>query len=131
MAKENKKVEGFERLGFITFWRGYQDDPLWKENRKFSQFEAWLDMYAFMTSGIDRTFIFRKRVIKLKRGKFVTSQRMLARRWNWTRGSVRNFLRKLERRKSIYVEARKSPPCLIITFLKYNERNPKKEKNEK
>jgi len=131
MSGKNKEVEGFKRLGYVKFWRDFQDDPLWKKKRKFSQFEAWLDLYFFKASGIDRDFIFRKRVIKLKRGQLVISQRTLARRWKWHRTNVVRFLSKLEGRKTIYVETLKSPPCLIITFLKYNELNPIKEKNEK
>jgi len=128
--EKKSQIKGFKKLGYIRFWRGSRDDPIWKEKRKFSQFEARFDLYL-EASGIDRDFIFRKRVIKLKRGQLVVSQRELARRWNWTRGSVENYLRKLESIKTIYVEARKGPPCSIITFLNYNENNPRKQENEK
>jgi len=129
LPKETKQVKsgGFKKLGYVRLWRGFKDDPLWKIKRKFSEWEAWEDLYM-EASGTDRIVIFKKRVIKLKRGQLATSQRILAKRWNWTRGSVRNFLSKLERRQSISVKPlTHSPPHSLITFLKYDELNPMNE----
>jgi len=83
-------------------------------------------------SGVDRSVEFRKRIIDLKRGQLVVSQRALAKRWKWHRTKAVRFLRKLEGRKIIFIETLSlSPPCSIITFLNYNELNPINKKNEK
>jgi len=40
-AKDKKKqITGFRKQGYFRFWRGFRDDPLWKEKRIYSQFEA-------------------------------------------------------------------------------------------
>ena len=126
---KSQQIPGIKKSGYVTFWRNFKGDPLWKEERKFSQFEAFLDLYV-KAQGVDTdNFLFRKRLVELKRGQLVTSTRLLAADWNWSRGGVRNFLRKLERRQTIKVESfRSKPPRTVITFLKYNELNPIGEK---
>lgn len=125
------QAEGFKKQGYIRLWRGFQEDPLYplKQKRKFSQWEAFLDLWL-NARGLDSpSFEFKKRIIHLKRGQLITSQRILAKRWNWSRGSVRNFLEKLERRKTIIAKTfslgRRG--YTIIVFLKYNELNPLNE----
>jgi len=142
-AKEKKKFEsnkksakdqikGFKKLGYVRLYRAFRDDPLWKKKRKFSQWEAFEDLY-FEARGIDSPgFEFNKRIIDLKRGQLITSQRALSKRWDWSRGSVENFLKKLEKRGTIT----NSPSNLgrsysIITFLNYNELNPLLDNNDK
>lgn len=132
-AKRAKsQAKGFDKKGYVRLWRSFQDDPLWKKKRKFSQWEAFEDLYLG-ARGVDSPgFEFEKRIIDLKRGQLITSQHKLAKRWNWSRGSVRNFLSKLERRKTIITESFLSGRTgyTIITFLKYNELNPLNEVKE-
>lgn len=119
------QIEGFKKQGYIRFYRAFRDDPLWKKERKFSQFEAFLDLYL-EAWGIDRIGLeFEKRIINLKRGQLITSQRVLAKRWNWPRCSIRNFLNKLEKRGTITnCPSNLGRSYSIITFLNYNELNP-------
>jgi hypothetical protein len=122
--KPRDKSSDFKKLGYVRLWRGFRDDPLWKKKRKFSQFEAWLDLYM-EARGVSGEIIFKRARFNLKRGQLVTSQWMLARRWDWPRGSVRNFLRKLTRRNSIAVcGIPKGAGHSIITLLNYEELNP-------
>jgi len=132
MEKNNKfeqksQTEGFKKQGYIRLWRAYRQDPLFplSKKKKFSPWEALIDLSLEARGKDSPGFEFEKRIVHLKRGQLITSQRKLAKRWNWSRNSVRNFLSKLERRKIITV----SPSNLgriysIITFLKYNELNP-------
>ena len=115
----------FRSLGYVRLWRGFQDDPLYKKRRKFSQWEAW--EYLLMNArGADTVVPFHGRIVRLNRGQLVTSQRILAKRWGWDRCSIRNFLGKLERRNSISNKGIKEAGGFsIITLLKYEELNPK------
>lgn len=131
--KNNKRAaesqaEGFKKQGYIRLWRGYRQDPLYPLNKKkkFSPWEAFLDLSLEARGKDSPGFEFEKRIVHLKRGQLVTSQRILAKRWAWSRGSVRNFLQKLEKRRTISVEVhgRGRGSYTIITFLKYNELNP-------
>lgn len=129
--KNNKRtvksqIKGFKKKGYIRWWRGFMDDPLWKQKRKFSPAEASLDLWV-EARGLDSPhFQFKYKIVDLKRGQLVTSQRILAKRWNWSRGSVENFLKNLEIRRTIII---KSFPLgrsgyTIIELLEYNDLNP-------
>jgi DNA-binding MarR family transcriptional regulator len=124
------QIEGLEKQGYIRLWRGYRQYPIYPLNqkKKFSPWEAFLDLSIEARGKDSPGFEFEKRIVHLKRGQLITSQRKLAKRWNWSRGSVTYFLGKLERRKIITV----SPSNLgriysIITFLNYNKLNPSGE----
>ena len=136
--KNNKRtaksqIKGFKKQGYVRWWRGFRDDPLWKQKRKFSNFEAQHDLYV-EARGVDSPgFQFRYKIVDLERGQLVTSQRILAKRWRWSRGSVENFLKNLERRRTIIT---KSFPLgrsgyTIITLVNYNELNPLNEIGKK
>ncbi len=126
-TQPKSQIPGIQIKGFVTFWRNFRDDPLYTEKRKFSQFEAWLDLYI-EASGIARNVTFKKRTVFLQRGQLVTSFRDLGKKWKWSMGSVRNFLKKLERRQTIKAKTKRSgPPRTIITILKYEDLNPREK----
>ncbi|MBA7520828.1 hypothetical protein ES705_12927 [subsurface metagenome] len=129
-SSAESQAEGLEKQGYIRLWRGYRKYPIYPLNqkKKFSPWEAFLDLSIEARGKNSPGFEFEKRIVHLKRGQLITSQRKLAKRWNWSRGSVTYFLGKLERRKIITV----SPSNLgriysIITFLNYNKLNPSDE----
>ena len=120
--------ERYKERGYVRLWRGFQDDPLYKKKRKFSQWEAWSHLYM-EASGIDRIVEFHRASVSLKRGQLVETYRDLAKRWGWTLGSVQNFLRKLIRRGSIDIDAyHRSRRFITITLKKYEELNPLERK---
>jgi hypothetical protein len=129
VGRKDEPKKDFRALGFVRLWRGFQDDPLYKKRRKFSQWEAWewLMMNARGTDlPGDKPLIFHGHIVQLRRGQLATSQWELARRWGWSRGSVECFFRKLSRRKSISIKAAgRSGGYTIITLLNYEELNPK------
>ena len=119
-----EKDERYRERGYVRLWRGFQDDPIYKKRRRFSQWEAWEWLYM-EARGVAAEINFRRTRLKLERGQLITSQRELARRWRWTRGSVENFLRKLQRRGSIAIETlRQKRGFSIVTLLKFAELNP-------
>lgn len=120
------QAKGPDKKGYFRFWRSFKDDPLYKQKRKFSQFEAWLDLYS-EAWGVDNPgFVFKKRIVNLKRGELVTTQRTLAKRWGWYQTSVVRFLKKLEKRKTITIKVhgRGRGGYIVITFRHYNKLNP-------
>jgi len=126
-SSAESQAERFKKQGYIRLWRAYRQHPLYplKQKKKISPWEAFLDLSIEARGKDSPGFEFEKRIVHLRRGQLITSQRKLAKRWNWSRNSVRNFLSKLERLKIITV----SPSNLgrvysIITFLEYNKLNP-------
>lgn len=126
------QIKGYKSQGYIRLYRGSRDDPLWKKKRKFSQFEALLDLYL-EARGVDSPgFEFNKKIVHLKRGQLITSQRILAKRWDWLRCSVQSFLKKLEKRGTITnCPSNLGRVYSIITFLNYDELNPLLDNSDK
>jgi len=137
MKKNNKstlknQAQGFNKKGYVRLWRSFQNDPLWKQKRKFSQWEAFEDLYLNAWGKNSPGFEFEKRIVNLKRGQLITSQPRLAKRWNWSRCSVRNFLNKLEKRRTITISSSNLGRVYsIITFLNYDKLNPLANNNDK
>ena len=120
-----KPDQPVRKSGWVRLERSMRYDPLWMKERKFSQFEAFLDLYMG-ASGIDRSITYKRKSFALKRGQLIVSQRELAGRWQWSRGSVENFLHKLVMRQTISNKIIKAKPrCTRITILKYNSLNPR------
>lgn len=120
----SERDEGYKERGYVRLWRGFQDDPLYKKRRRFSQWEAWLHLYI-EASGMDRVIEFQRARINVRRGQLVTTFRILAKRWQWSLNSVRNFLGKLQRRNTIDLKSLKAG-CrghIIITLKNYERLN--------
>ena len=98
MKDRGPSSENRER-GYIRLYRSQfdVDDPLWKQSGKKSYWEAWqyvlsLAHYREEPSAV----LVRGRVVEVRRGEFVISQRELAERLGWGRQEVRTFLRRLQ-----------------------------------
>jgi len=108
--------------GYIKIWRKIKRHPFWQQKRKFSRFEAWIDL-VMSANGIDKTVNFRDEFIPLKRGSFITSERTLAENWNWSRDRVRKFLNLCVKEDMIRLQ-KQYQRYTIITILKYRFYNP-------
>lgn len=82
--------------GWISLYRKIQDHWLWKQKRKFSQFEAWLSL-LFKASYQDKQIQFDGKIVDIKKGELITSETKLAEEWGWSRSTVRAFLDRLEK----------------------------------
>jgi len=77
--------------GYIKLWRKIQENPLYKERRRFNRNEAWIDLLLLANhKAVEITFGLRK--IFLKAGDILSSQLSLAKRWRWGIASVKRFL---------------------------------------
>ena len=102
--------------GWIKLYRKTQENFLWKENRKFSKFEAWIDI-LFSANCMEKTVIDGFDVIVLKAGSFITSEVKLSKKWNWHRNTVRSFLRLLENQKMCTTKC--TTKCTILTVTNW------------
>jgi len=89
------------------------DDPLWTADQ-FTKGQAFIDLYrlAQFKDGITQK---RGNIISLKPGQLGWSLESLAKRWEWSKGKVRRFLRHLETERKI--ELQKSNVSTTITLL--------------
>lgn len=107
--------------GFIKLSRKFFKNPLWKEPRRYSRSEAWLDL-IFMARFEDSQQILRNRVIEVQRGEIIASRRFLEERWSWGSTKVVNFLNYLQNNSMI--NQRQTSGQTIIILCNYDTYNP-------
>jgi hypothetical protein len=66
-------------------------EALWKERRSYSRYEALLDLIQLAARRM-HTVVAGPGPVTVQRGELVTSERILADRWRWSRKSVVTFL---------------------------------------
>ncbi|CDR26465.1 hypothetical protein [Staphylococcus schweitzeri] len=89
--------------GWISLHRSIQRHWLFEEKRKFSKFEAWIDI-LLSVNHTDQKVVINNELIVIKRGQKMTSLRQLSDRWNWSKTKVDNFLNLLEKDEMITVK---------------------------
>ena len=80
---------------FIKLLRRFELHRFWREHRTYSRAEAWIDM-LFMAYHSPREIMWNGHAITLNPGEFMTSYRILTRRWRWSTKKVGNFLKDCE-----------------------------------
>lgn len=103
--------------GFIKLHRRIQDHWLYEEKRKFSKFEAWVDM-LLMANHKDNKFLLGNELVEVKRGQFITSIRKLGEKWGWSNTKVSQFLDLLKSDEMI--DYKKDTKKTLITIDKYS-----------
>lgn len=86
--------------GWISLYRKIQEHWLWTQKRKFSQFEAWISL-LLKANFKDTKVNIDGKITEIKKGSFITSEIKLSKEWNWSRATVRKFLKILENEKMI------------------------------
>jgi hypothetical protein len=82
--------------GYIKLFRKIQDTPLYREKRRWSKNEAWIDLLLSAHHKDGEILVDLKRV-SIKRGEVFTSQLGLSKKWNWGIASVNRFLKFLSK----------------------------------
>ncbi|MGG3325903.1 Replication protein O [Bacillus velezensis] len=103
-------------IGWIKLHRSVQDHWIYQEKRKFSKYEAWLDL-LMMASHKDNKFVLGNELYDLKRGEFISSIRKLGERWSWSNTKVTQFLDLLKKDEMIDFE--KDTKKTLITIVNY------------
>ncbi|MBL3628495.1 MULTISPECIES: Replication protein O [Bacillus] len=103
-------------IGWIKLHRSVQDHWIYQEKRKFSKYEAWLDL-LMMASHKDNKFVLGNELYDLKRGEFISSIRKLGERWSWSNTKVTQFLDLLK--KDEMIDFKKDTKKTLITIVNY------------
>jgi hypothetical protein len=103
--------------GWIYLWRCSTDNHLYFLE-PFTKWQAWQDMLllaAFKPHGKP----IRGITVELQRGQLAASDRYLARRWKWSVGKVRRFLRHLESKSVAQIVSQTNNVSRVITITNY------------
>ncbi|WP_144499053.1 Replication protein O [Bacillus pumilus] len=103
-------------IGWIKLHRSIQDHWIYQEKRKFSKYEAWLDL-LMKASHKDYKFVSGNDLHELKKGELVTSIRKLGIHWSWSNTKVSQFLDLLK--SDGMIEYKKDTKKTLITIVNY------------
>lgn len=107
--------------GFIKLHRKIKDHWLYEEKRKFSKFEAWIDL-LMRANHKDTKVVLGNELIELKRGQFITSEFKLMEAWGWGKSKTRDFLKLLENDGMIVKKSdRKKTTITICNYSIYHD----------
>lgn len=120
--------------GWISLHRKILEHPFYKEKRKFSKFEAWIDLLLHANHK-DNKFILGNELVEVEKGSFITSELKLMERWGWSKTKVRAFLMLLECDSMIVQKKdRKKTTINICNYSVYQgletEKKPQKDREE-
>lgn len=103
--------------GWIKLHRKIQDHWLLQEERKFSKYEAWLDL-LMMANHENKKTVLGNEIIEVQRGQRITSLRKLCHKWNWSNTKVNHFLTLLQNDGMIKVKS--DSKKTVITIVNYD-----------
>lgn len=103
--------------GWISIHRSIEQHWLYEETRKFSRFEAWIDM-LLMVNHSDNKTVHDGKLVTVKRGQRITSLRQLSERWSWSTTKVDAFLKLLE--SDGMIEVKKDTKKTLLTIVNYD-----------
>ncbi len=78
-------------MSWILLHKKLQEHRYWKERRKFSKAEAWIDI-LLSANYEDRDMVISGKSFVCKRGEVMYSMETWAKRWGWTKSQVRHFI---------------------------------------
>jgi hypothetical protein len=102
--------------GWIKLHRKIKDHWLYKESKKFTKFEAWIDL-LLEANHKDNKFLLGSELVEVKRGQTITSIRKLCERWGWSNTKVTQYLNLLQNDGMIWVES--DSKKTVITIVNY------------
>ncbi|MDB5052651.1 MAG: repO, partial [Bacilli bacterium] len=113
--------------GWISLHRKIMEHPFYTEKRKFSRYEAWIDL-IMLANHQDNKFMLGNQLIEVKRGSFITSELKLMDKWDWGKEKLRAFLKLLEADGMIIKEA--TTKQTTITICNYEKHSSKSDRIE-
>lgn len=125
MIKESKLSN------YIPINRKLFHHHLWKEQRTYSRFEAWLDLLqAARFEDTEAKMLIGCKMVKWVRSQLPASLRYLSARWQWSTKKVSSFIDLLESELMIHKETVKETGQTIITICNYDTYNTVIEKKK-
>ena len=113
--------------GYISIQRKLREHWLYKEDRAFSKFEAWIDI-LYEVNHTDNKFLFDGSLVEVKRGSTITSLRKMSEKWKWSITKVNTFLKTLEDDEMLVVK--KDTKKTLLTVVNYDFYQSEKCKKE-
>jgi hypothetical protein len=112
--------------GYLPIWRKFfEEHPFWKEKRKFSKAEAWIDILkeTHFHEEPKQRLIKNAGLVTINYGECVMTTRYCAQRWGWSLSSVHRFYILLEKMEQISVFlTTKVKHFKVINFELYDPR---------
>lgn len=114
--------------GWIKVHRSLREHWLYEEKRKFSRFEAWLDI-LLMVNHEDKKVLLGKELILVKRGQKIISIRKLCERWSWSNNKVKMYLKTLESDGMLTTKSDTKKTLLtVVNYEFYQSRDSEKRR---
>jgi DNA-binding transcriptional regulator YhcF (GntR family) len=105
--------------GYIQLHRKIQDHWIWDKKRKYSEFEAWLDLLINARwQGKSKKHKIGLKLYVIKRGDQIRSMKTLAETWNWNTSKVRRFLKMLQDDNMIRITS--DTQTTHVSIINYN-----------
>lgn len=104
--------------GWVAIDRQIQENPIWIEDSPFCRRAAWIDL-ILMANHSDNTVIMNGNPVIVNRGQFITSEKKLAAKWNWSRDKVHRFILLLVELGMIHKES--TSRYTIVTLINYSK----------
>lgn len=101
--------------GWIKLHRSMFDNDLWTAE-EFSKGQAWIDLIGNANHGAATIWI-RGIEVSVGRGQLAWSELTMSKRWRWSRGKVRRYLKMLQDRGMVVQQTNKL--TTILTICKY------------
>lgn len=118
-------MKDLKNKGWVRLFRQIEDNPLWLLE-PFTKAQAWIDLFL-NANHKEGVINIRGNIIKIERGQLGWSELTMAKRWKWSKGKVRRFLKILETEQQI-IQQKDRYLTTIITILNYE--NYQSEKND-
>jgi hypothetical protein len=111
---------------WIQLFRSFFTDEMWRERRRYSRAEAWIDILGMRAYGTMDVMMGRCQN-SIAKGECAVSRSYLATRWGWSEKEVRTYLGYLVKRDLI--EVRNGRNATIIKVLRVDTENSKNQPN--
>jgi hypothetical protein len=117
--------------GWIKLHKGIKSHWIFVEKRKFSRFEAWVDILLTVNYSFSKTLI-KGKLIEVNRGESVRSLDTWAKNWGWDKSSVRRYFDLLKNDGMIQLENETVTTRLIVcNYDSYQTEENAKETQKK
>mgnify|MGYP003106309095 CR=1 FL=1 len=112
--------------GWIRLDRKLMSHWLWQK-KPFSPGQAWVDLLLMVNHKSERTS-FDGKTITIKKGSRITSIRLLADRWGWSKDKTVRFLNSLENDEMLIKKSdTKKTVLTIVNYGNYQNQPPTKK----
>lgn len=106
------------KQSWIKLNRSIMEHWLWMSDEPFSRGQAFVDL-LLMAAYTDHAAVSQGRRVVLKRGSMITSIRVLASRWGWSKDKVTRFLNDLE--SDGMIEKASDTKRTVLTLVNYEK----------